>query len=92
MLFRSTLEGNEELVVPAGTQFGREFTLRGRGVPHLNSGGRRRGDLRVVVRIDVPTKLTDDEAKLLREFASLRGDSVAAPDKGLKSRIKSAFS
>lgn len=87
-----TLEGNEELVVPAGTQFGREFTLRGRGVPHLNSGGRRRGDLRVVVRVDVPTKLTDDEAKLLREFASLRGDSVAAPDKGLKSRIKSAFS
>ncbi len=87
-----TLEGNEELVVPAGTQYGREFTLRGRGVPHLNSGGRRRGDLRVVVRVDVPAKLTDDEAKLLREFASLRGDSVASPDKGLKSRIKSAFS
>lgn len=87
-----TLEGNEELVVPAGTQYGREFTLRGRGVPHLNSGGRRRGDLRVVVRVDVPAKMTDDEAKLLREFASLRGDSVASPDKGLKSRIKSAFS
>ena len=87
-----TLEGAEELAVPAGTQHGQEFTLRGRGVPHLNGGGRRRGDLRVIARIDVPTKLTDDEAKLLRQFAELRGDAVASADKGLKSRIKSAFS
>jgi molecular chaperone DnaJ len=87
-----TLEGNEELTVPAGTQHGQEFTLRGRGVPHLNAGGRRRGDLRVIAQIDVPTKLTDEEAKLLRQFAELRGDAVAGPDKGLKSRIKSAFS
>jgi molecular chaperone DnaJ len=87
-----TLDGSEELVVPAGTQHGQEFTLRGRGVPHLNGGGRRRGDLRVIARVDVPTKLTDDEAKLLRQFAELRGDAVSSADKGLKSRIKSAFS
>ena len=87
-----TLEGSEELAVPAGTQHGQEFTLRGRGVPHLNAGGRRRGDLRVIAQIDIPTKLTDDEAKLLRQFAELRGDAVSGPDKGLKSRIKSAFS
>jgi molecular chaperone DnaJ len=87
-----TLDGSEELVVPAGTQHGQEFTLRGRGVPHLNGGGRRRGDLRVIARVDVPAKLTDDEAKLLRQFAELRGDAVSSADKGLKSRIKSAFS
>ena len=87
-----TLEGSEELTVPAGTQHGQEFTLRGRGVPHLNAGGRRRGDLRVIAQIDIPTKLSDDEAKLLRQFAELRGDAVSGPDKGLKSRIKSAFS
>ena len=40
----------------------------------------------------VPTKLSDEESKLLRQFAELRGESVAEPGKGLKSRIKSAFS
>jgi molecular chaperone DnaJ len=87
-----TLEGDEEITVPAGTQHGHEIMLKGRGVPHLNSGGRRRGDLRVIVRVVVPTKLTDAEEKLLRDFAALRGDAIAEADKGLKSRIKSAFS
>ena len=87
-----TLEGAEDFDVPAGCQHGQEFVMRGRGVPHLNSGGRRRGDLRIVVQIDVPTKLTDDEEKLLRQFAELRGEGVAEHGKGLKSRIKSAFS
>ena len=87
-----TLEGGEEFAAPAGCQHGQEFVLRGRGVPHLNSGGRRRGDLRVVAQVDVPTKLSDDEARLLRQFAEMRGESVAEPGKGLKSRIKSAFS
>jgi molecular chaperone DnaJ len=61
-------------------------------VPHLNGGGRRRVDLRVIARIEIPTKLSDEEAALLRRFAELRGDAVSPPDKGLKSRIKSAFS
>jgi molecular chaperone DnaJ len=85
-----TLDGDEELVVPAGTQPGREFVLRGRGVPHVQ--GRGRGDLRVVTRVDVPTKLSADEAELLRRFAEARGELVNPPDKGLLSRIKSAFS
>jgi len=49
-----TLDGDEELEVPGGTQPGREFVLRGRGVPRLH--GRGRGDVRVRVRVDVPTK------------------------------------
>ena len=85
-----TLDGDEELVVPAGTQPGREFVLRGRGVPHVQ--GRGRGDLRVVTRVDVPAKLTADESELLRRFAEMRGEAVNPPDKGLLSRIKSAFS
>ena len=52
------------LVVQAGTQPGREFVLRGRGVPRLQ--GRGRGDLRAIVRVDVPTKLTAEETALLR--------------------------
>ncbi len=85
-----TLDGTETLVVPAGTQPGREFVLRQRGVPHLR--GRGRGDLRVVVRVDVPTKLSDAEVELLTAYAEGRGETVGNDKEGLLSRIKSAFS
>ncbi len=84
-----TLDGDEEIVVPAGTQPGREFVIRGRGATRLQ--GRGRGDLRVRVRVEVPTKLSDAEVDLLRRFAEGRGEHVHA-EQGLFSRIKSAFS
>ena len=86
----TTLEGEDhELAVPAGTQSGRELRIRGRGVPSVN--GRGRGDLRVVLRIDTPTKLDEAEADLLRAFAEARGEDVDPPAKGLFQKIKSAF-
>lgn len=85
----ATLDGDEELVVPAGTQPGRQFVLRGRGVPQVQ--GRGRGDLRVVVTIEVPTKLSASESELLRRYAEERGETVNPPDKGFFSRVKSAF-
>lgn len=85
-----TLDGDEELVIPAGTQFGREFVLRGRGAHRL--GGRGRGDLRAQVVVEVPTELSDDEAELYRRLAALRGEEVSSPGGSLLSRIKSAFS
>ncbi|MET0580240.1 MAG: molecular chaperone DnaJ [Ilumatobacteraceae bacterium] len=85
-----TLDGDEELHVPAGTQPGREFVLRSRGVPRLQ--GRGRGDLRAQLVVEVPTKLDDEEAALLRQLADKRGELVNPPDKGIFSRIKSAFS
>ncbi len=85
-----TLDGTEHLVVPPGTQPGHEFVLRQRGVPHLR--GRGRGDLRARVRVDVPTKLTDDEVGLLTAYAEGRGEVVGNGKEGLFSRIKSAFS
>jgi molecular chaperone DnaJ len=84
-----TLDGDEEISVPPGTQPGKEFVLRQRGVPRLH--GRGRGDLRAELVVEVPTKLTDQEADLLRRLAELRGETVGAADKGLISRIKSAF-
>jgi molecular chaperone DnaJ len=84
-----TLEGPEELIVPAGTQPGHEFRLKGRGVPALR--GRGRGDLVVRVDVDVPTRLTAEEEELLRSLAELRGEEVALPDKGMFSRLRSAF-
>ncbi len=84
-----TLEGgDEEIVVPAGTQPGREFVLRQRGVPRLQ--GRGRGDLRVRVDVQVPTKLSEYEAELLKKFAESRGEELHH-ETGLFARIKSAF-
>lgn len=83
-----TLDGDEDIVVPPGTQPGKEFTLRGRGITRLQ--GRGRGDLRVRIRVDVPTKLTDAEADLLRRYAEGRGEHVQA-EHGFFSKIKSAF-
>lgn len=84
------LDGELDLVVPAGTQHGREFVARGRGLPHIN--GRGRGNLRVRVSVVVPKNLSDEQEKLLRTFAEMSGEEVANPDKGFFSRIKSAFS
>jgi molecular chaperone DnaJ len=84
-----TLDGTEDLVLPAGTQTGRVFRLRGRGVPHVD--GRGRGDLLVQVVVDTPTGLSKEEEDLLRRFAASRGEDVAPVDTGLFSKIRSAF-
>jgi molecular chaperone DnaJ len=85
-----TLDGPEELVVPAGTQPGRVFRLRNRGVPVLQ--GRGRGDLLVQVDVAVPEQLSDEEAELYRALARLRDEAVEpASEGGLFSRIRSAF-
>ena len=84
-----TLDGTEELVVPAGTQTGRVFRLRGRGIPHVD--GRGRGDLLVQVVVDTPAGLDSRQEALLRELAAERGEEVAPAETGLFSRIKSAF-
>lgn len=84
-----TLDGTEVLVVPAGTQTGRTFRLRGRGVPYLD--GRGRGDLVLHVVVDTPTGLTKGDEELLRQLATSRGEHVASADTGLFSKIRSAF-
>ena len=84
-----TLDGEEELAIPPGTQSGRELRLRGRGVPVLQ--GRGRGDLIVTVMVDTPTDLGKEEEELLRRFAELRGEPVAAHEAGLMSKLRGAF-
>ena len=85
----ATLDGDEDLAVPAGTQPGHQFVLRGRGVPRLH--GRGRGDLRVIVKVEVPIKLPGEQADLVRNLAELRGEEVGEHT-SLFSKIKSAFS
>ncbi len=84
-----TLDGVEQLTIPAGTQSGREIRLRGRGVPHLQ--GRGRGDLIITVVVDTPTDLSKEQEELLRRLAEARGEEVAPPDAGFMSKLRSAF-
>ena len=73
-----TLDGTEDLVIPRGTQTGRVFRLRGRGVPHVE--GRGRGDLLVQVVVDTPTDLDrragGARSAQLRRVAGRRGRSA----------------
>lgn len=87
-----TLDGEEELAVPAGSQQGKVFLFRGKGVPRLGQRRTGRGDLRVALRVEVPTKLSEKEAELLRAFAEERGEHVTAHDKSLLGRLKSKLS
>jgi molecular chaperone DnaJ len=84
-----TLDGAEELAIPAGTETGEVIRLKGKGVPHLQ--GRGRGDLLVELVIATPAGLSNEEEELLRQFAALRGERVADPESGFLSRLKSAF-
>lgn len=66
-----TLDGVSTIDVPAGTPAGKVFTLRGKGVPVLGTDGRRRGDLHVMVNIEVPKKLSNEEYKLIKDLSNL---------------------
>ena len=65
------LDGTEKLHIPEGTQTGTTFKLRGKGMPVVNSGAR--GDEHVVVRVTTPSKLTNEQKKLLLEFGKSCG-------------------
>ena len=85
----STLDGDETLTVPAGTQSGKIFRLKGRGVPHV--GGRGRGDMVVSVQVTTPTHLSKEQEELLRQLAVSRGEAIEPVDETLRTRLKSAF-
>lgn len=67
-----TLEGTEKIKIPKGTQHGKIFKLKGKGIPHLKGFGR--GDQLIQTTIKIPTDLTKKEEGILKEFASLRGE------------------
>jgi len=84
-----TLEGEGSLKIPAGTQGGALFKLRGKGMPSLNSG--TRGDLLVRVLVEVPTKLNAEQRRKLEEFAELMGDENTPLHKGFFEKAKEFF-
>jgi molecular chaperone DnaJ len=80
----------QTLKVPAGTQSGRVFVLRGKGVPRLHGGGR--GDLLVRASVIVPTELTPEQRELLLKLAESFGTPVSEEDeKSILGKIKDAL-
>ena len=82
-----TLDGSVKLKVPAGTQSGHVFRLRGRGVADLNGYGT--GDELVRVVVETPRKLTAKQRELLEEFAKLSGEDVHPLSKSFLDKVKS---
>lgn len=82
-----TLDGDETLKIPAGTQHGKEFHIKNKGVPNLKRSGR--GDLIVTTSIAVPTHLSEKQKALLREFArTLDTGHAPSEDKGILDQLK----
>jgi molecular chaperone DnaJ len=84
-----TLDGKTRLTVPAGTQHGAVFRLRGKGVPILRST--RRGDQLITVHVIVPEKLNDKQRKLLKELGETLGlESLGKDTRGLFEKLLDA--
>ncbi|MFH1928957.1 MAG: molecular chaperone DnaJ [Chloroflexota bacterium] len=85
-----TLDEEEKLIIPAATQTGQTFRLRGKGVPRLQRNGR--GDQIVTVRVRTPSELNDSQKKLLRQLGHTLGHEVIEQEeKGFFDRVKEAF-
>lgn len=84
-----TLSGKKKLTLPAGTQAGQEFVMRGEGVAALN--GHRRGNLVIRVVIDVPKKLSKRQKELLLEFQELSGESPGPISRSFFEKVKEIF-
>lgn len=85
-----TVHGNVEMTIPAGTQTGKTFRLKGKGAPRLRGGSQ--GDQHVTVKIVTPTKLNDAQKEALLAFAKASGDEKIAPQKkGFFNKVKDAL-
>ena len=84
-----TPEGPAKMKVPPGTQGGKVFRLRGKGMPDMNGHGH--GDLHVRVMVEVPAKLSDDQKDLLRRFAQISGLEVHPQSKSFLAKVKELF-
>ncbi|MBK8899974.1 MAG: molecular chaperone DnaJ [Anaerolineaceae bacterium] len=91
-----TLDGDEPLEIPPGTQPGKVFRLRNKGVPRLDRSGRGtpmgRGDQHVLIQVAVPTKLTDEQKELFQELSRTLGKEVVPRgDRGIWDQLRNAL-
>jgi molecular chaperone DnaJ len=81
-----TLDGDVSLEIPAGTQPGETIVMRGRGLPPLSRG--RTGDLRVVVNVAIPRRLSREQRSMLEDFAATVTEDNLRSDEGMLAKLK----
>lgn len=81
-----TVDGDTFLKIPSGTQPGKVIRMRGKGIHHLRSNGR--GDQLVIVNIDVPQSLTDEQRDLFTQLGTSLGKEVIPQERGFFDRLK----
>lgn len=84
-----TVHGKVKLKIPAGTQTGTNFRLRGKGAPKLRGTGT--GDQHVRVKLMTPKNLSKEQTDLLRQFAKSSGMEVEEQDGSIFDKVKDAF-
>lgn len=84
-----TLQGKATLKIPAATQSGTTFRLKGRGMPHLRGGAH--GDQLIRVHVEVPSSLTSEQRRKLEEFAQACGDAEEPVGKSFFEKAKKFF-
>ncbi|MAU08976.1 MAG: molecular chaperone DnaJ [Anaerolineaceae bacterium] len=90
-----TVDGDVELSIPPGTQTGKAFRLRGKGMPRLRNDGSNagRGDQLVYVTVAVPTKLTEEQRELFEQLADTFGETIQPQqERGFFARMTDFFS
>ncbi len=85
-----TVDGDETLKIPAGTQSGKVFRMRAHGVPHLRRAGR--GDQLVVTHVTIPKKLTTEQRELMEQLAGTLGsETIAQRERGFLGQLRDAL-
>jgi molecular chaperone DnaJ len=86
MIMIETPDGEEKVKLVEGSQPGATLTIRGKGVPYVNSYGR--GDLHVQIKVKIPSNLSAQEKKMLRELARLRKEKIEPQERGVFDKVK----
>jgi molecular chaperone DnaJ len=84
-----TLEGDEALRIPPGTQPGRVFRLRDKGIPHLRTSGK--GDQLVTVSVQVPTHLTEDQKAIFEKLAQTMDPDIKIQEQSFFDKLRGVF-
>jgi len=84
-----TLDGDEKLKVPSGTQPGKIFHIKNKGVPYLRRNGR--GDQLVIINVAIPSKLTREQRDLFEKLAESLGTTVKPQEKGFLDWLNEAL-
>jgi molecular chaperone DnaJ len=84
-----SLNGTRELKIPAGTQYGSIFRIKGKGLPDMRT--RRTGDQLVQITIETPAKLNSKQEELLREFAKTENNNVCPQSESFFKKLKKYF-